>query len=53
MLLAIDAGNTNIVCALVALQAVMAFAPVPPGMTPLAASALLAFLLVPWLAPRF
>jgi len=39
--------------ALVALQAVMAFAPVPPGMTPLAASALLAFLLVPWLAPRF
>jgi len=39
--------------ALVALQVVTAFGPVPPGMTPIAASALVAFLLVPWLARRF
>ena len=39
--------------ALVALQAVTAFGPVPPGMTPLAATALLTFLFVPWLARRF
>jgi len=39
--------------ALVVLQAVTAFGPVPPSMTPLAATALLTFLLVPWLARRF
>jgi hypothetical protein len=37
---------------LVALQAVTTFGPVPPGMTLIAASALLTFLWVPWLARR-
>ena len=37
---------------LVALQAVTTFGPVPPGMTAIAASALLTFLWVPWLARR-
>jgi hypothetical protein len=37
---------------LVAIQALTTFGPVPPGMTLIAASALLTFLWVPWLARR-
>ena len=38
--------------ALVALQAVTAVSPIPPGITPLAATALLSFLAIPWFARR-
>jgi hypothetical protein len=37
---------------LVVLQVVTAFGPVPPGITPLAVTALLTFLAVPWLGSR-
>ena len=37
---------------LVVLQLVNAFGPVPPGVTPLAVTALLTFLAVPWFGSR-
>jgi hypothetical protein len=40
------------VLGLVVLQVVTTFGPVPPGITPLAVSALLAFLVIPWFGSR-
>ncbi len=37
---------------LVVLQTVMTFGPIPPGITPLAATALLTFLAIPWVGSR-
>lgn len=52
----VDAGTQRrlwrFAAGLVVLQAVTTFGPVPPGMTPLAVTALLTFLAVPWFGAR-